>query len=314
MAALAAREITCGFMRSTPRCERWPPRGSPICRKCPGKVEVVLGDARLSLEREPPQHFDLLVLDAFSSDAIPVHLLTKEAFELYERHLKTNGVIAVHISNHYLDLEPVVVNLARHFGYSWPSIEYEETESRRVVGLLLDLGAAVAQRADHQLPRHPRRRQHRQHQRHHESRSGRTTSPACSRSFAKGARTMTTPLPSSPNPFLDSQVSSRAPLPGRSPPSPALIVFLLCLVVGLPAVGWRTIRRKEIAQARAQSVAMAQVAAVEMQFSQSCQRRKCWGCWPGNTEGQFLTSRRWRRTCSPPTRPCFAGTATRWGG
>ena len=59
--------------------------------------------------REPPQHFDLLVLDAFSSDAIPVHLLTKEAFEVYERHLNTNGVIAVHISNHYLDLEPVVV-------------------------------------------------------------------------------------------------------------------------------------------------------------------------------------------------------------
>ena len=96
--------------------------------KCPGKVEVAPGDARLSLEREPPQHFDLLVLDAFSSDAIPVHLLTKEAFEVYERHLNTNGIIAVHISNHYLDLEPVVVNLARHFGYKLASIDYEETD------------------------------------------------------------------------------------------------------------------------------------------------------------------------------------------
>ena len=96
---------------------------------CKGKAEVALGDARLTLEREPPQHFDLLVLDAFSSDAIPVHLLTKEAFELYERHLNTNGIIAVHISNHYLDLEPVVVNLARHFGYKLAAIDYDDTEN-----------------------------------------------------------------------------------------------------------------------------------------------------------------------------------------
>jgi hypothetical protein len=96
--------------------------------KCPGKVEVARGDARLSLERELPQHLDLLVLDAFSGDAIPVHLLTKEAFEVYQRHLNTNGIIAVHISNHYLDLEPVVVNLARHFGYKLASIDYEESD------------------------------------------------------------------------------------------------------------------------------------------------------------------------------------------
>ncbi|MCX6922251.1 MAG: fused MFS/spermidine synthase [Verrucomicrobia bacterium] len=96
--------------------------------KCPGNVEVARGDARLSMENEPPQHFDLLVLDAFSSDAIPVHLLTKEAFEVYERHLNTNGVIAVHISNHYLNLQPVVVNLARHFGYKLASIDFVEND------------------------------------------------------------------------------------------------------------------------------------------------------------------------------------------
>jgi len=95
---------------------------------CPGKVEVALGDARLSMEREPSQQFDLLALDAFSSDAIPVHLLTREAFAVYSRHLKTNGVIAVHISNHYLNLEPVVVNLARHFGYKLAVIDYDEDE------------------------------------------------------------------------------------------------------------------------------------------------------------------------------------------
>jgi spermidine synthase len=96
--------------------------------KCPGNVEVAPGDARLSMEGEAPQHLDLLVLDAFSGDAIPVHLLTKEAFEVYQRHLNTNAVIAVHISNHYLDLEPVVVNLARHFGYKLASIDYEESD------------------------------------------------------------------------------------------------------------------------------------------------------------------------------------------
>jgi SAM-dependent methyltransferase len=84
------------------------------------KVDVVLGDARLSMERElanhQPQQFDVLALDAFSSDAIPVHLLTIEAFQIYLQHLKPDGVIAVHTSNRYLDLEPVVQNAARHLG------------------------------------------------------------------------------------------------------------------------------------------------------------------------------------------------------
>lgn len=94
----------------------------------PANVEIAMGDARLSLERESPQQFDLLALDAFSSDSIPVHLLTREAFELYNRHLKSGGVIAVHISNRYLDLEPVVANLARHFQYELAIINYEEDE------------------------------------------------------------------------------------------------------------------------------------------------------------------------------------------
>jgi spermidine synthase len=79
------------------------------------RTEVVLGDARLSLEAEPPQSFDILVLDAFTSDAIPVHLLTREAMQLYLRHLKSDGLLAVHTSNRHLDLRPVVENLARHF-------------------------------------------------------------------------------------------------------------------------------------------------------------------------------------------------------
>jgi spermidine synthase len=79
-------------------------------------VSIVPGDARLSLERQPRQGFDLLAVDAFSGDAIPVHLLTREAFELYFRHLRPGGVLAVHISNNYLDLEPVVARAAESLG------------------------------------------------------------------------------------------------------------------------------------------------------------------------------------------------------
>jgi hypothetical protein len=91
-----------------------------------GKREVVLGDARLTLEREPLQRYDVLVLDAFSSDAIPVHLLTLEAFRLYRRHLASpRSVLAVHISNRHLDLEPAVRALARASGFHGLSVGEE---------------------------------------------------------------------------------------------------------------------------------------------------------------------------------------------
>jgi hypothetical protein len=77
------------------------------------KVEVILGDGRLSLERESPQKFDLLVLDAFSGDSIPAHLLTREAMEIYRKLMAPGGVIAVHITNSYLYLAPVVRGLAK---------------------------------------------------------------------------------------------------------------------------------------------------------------------------------------------------------
>lgn len=94
---------------------------------CLGRVEFTLGDARLSLEQAPAQNFDLLALDAFGSDAVPVHLLTTEAFAVYDRHLKTNGVIAVHISNKWLDLEPVLVNVARHFAFKLVIVDHVPT-------------------------------------------------------------------------------------------------------------------------------------------------------------------------------------------
>ncbi len=85
-------------------------------RSTPARVDVVLGDARLNLEREAPNGFDVLVVDAFSGDAIPVHLITREALRAYRRHMKPDGVIAFHVSNRYLSLAPVVRKLAEDQG------------------------------------------------------------------------------------------------------------------------------------------------------------------------------------------------------
>ena len=79
-------------------------------------VELALGDARLNLEREAPQAFDVLAVDAFSSDAIPVHLITKEALGAYLRHMKPDGIVAFHVSNRFLSLVPVVARLAKEHG------------------------------------------------------------------------------------------------------------------------------------------------------------------------------------------------------
>ena len=85
-------------------------------RDCAPAALVVLGDARLSLERVPDHAYDVLVLDAFSSDAIPVHLMTTEAVALYFRKLATNGLLALHISNRYLDLAPVIAAVVQSRG------------------------------------------------------------------------------------------------------------------------------------------------------------------------------------------------------
>jgi spermidine synthase len=76
----------------------------------------VLGDGRLMLEREPPQQFDLLAMDAFSGDSIPTHLLTLEAMKIYFGHMKSDGILAVHITNQYLDLQPVMAAIGQHYG------------------------------------------------------------------------------------------------------------------------------------------------------------------------------------------------------
>ncbi len=100
-------------------------------RNTPAQLEFVLGDARLSLERElkahTPQRFDVLAIDAFSSDAIPVHLITREAVRLYMQHLAPGGILAVHVSNRFLDLKPVLAQIAQteHLEVGWVDDEPE---------------------------------------------------------------------------------------------------------------------------------------------------------------------------------------------
>ena len=85
-------------------------------RDCQVRPSVVIGDARLTLAKQPDKKFGLLIIDAFSSDAIPVHMLTRQAFRQYERVVDDHGVLFVHISNQHLDLQPVVAALAGDAG------------------------------------------------------------------------------------------------------------------------------------------------------------------------------------------------------
>lgn len=96
------------------------------------KSEVILGDARLSLEKEPSQNFDVLVVDAFSGDSIPVHLLTREAFAIYFRHLKPGGILAVHVSNRYLNLVPVVKLAADYYSKEARLVDSDEDNDKDI--------------------------------------------------------------------------------------------------------------------------------------------------------------------------------------
>jgi SAM-dependent methyltransferase len=82
----------------------------------PGQVRVVLGDGRLTIQKVRPEQFDLIILDAYSSDSLPVHLLTREALQIYLQKLAPGGLLAFHISNRYLDLEPVLSALTSDAG------------------------------------------------------------------------------------------------------------------------------------------------------------------------------------------------------
>jgi len=95
-------------------------------------VEIALGDARVTLAAEPPQRYDVLIVDAFSGDAIPAHLLTVQALEVYRRHLAPGGIIAFHVSNDFVALAPVVEQLARNAGMQAVRVVDREDPAREV--------------------------------------------------------------------------------------------------------------------------------------------------------------------------------------
>jgi len=123
------------------------PRYFTYLRDCLPDARVVLGDARLSLARAG-RRYDLIVLDAYSSDAIPVHLLTREALQMYLDRLAPVGVLAFHISNQHLDLEPVLADLARDAGLAALIRGDDVTPAERARGKLASRWAVMARRPD----------------------------------------------------------------------------------------------------------------------------------------------------------------------
>jgi hypothetical protein len=104
------------FYEISPRVVEIAKREFTFLADTSAKTEVIMGDGRLSLEREPPRGYDVLGIDAFSGDSIPMHLVTREAMALYVKHIKPDGVIVFQATNRYIDLLPVVKRLAAEFG------------------------------------------------------------------------------------------------------------------------------------------------------------------------------------------------------
>ena len=114
------------------------------------EIETVLGDARLNMEREPPQAYDILVIDAFSSDSIPVHLITREAMAVYLKHMKPDGVIAFHVTNRFLKLAPVVKRISEAFDLHTVLVadEAEDSEFSKTDWVLVSRNRAFLDRED----------------------------------------------------------------------------------------------------------------------------------------------------------------------
>lgn len=113
--------------------------------QCAPQARIVLGDARLSLrDRTPPRSLDILAVDAFSSDAVPMHLLTREALAVYGRAVQRNGIVLFHISNRYLDLKPVIADLAARGGWTASMMQYVPEEEEEVLNATLSVWIALS--------------------------------------------------------------------------------------------------------------------------------------------------------------------------
>lgn len=117
---------------------------------CAPDARQILGDARLTLAHEPDQHFDFLLIDAFSSDSIPVHLMTLEALNLYFSKLAPNGLLAMHISNRHLELESILAAIAEQEGLAIRSAQFERDKTERA-RKIFPAKTVVLARTDEQL-------------------------------------------------------------------------------------------------------------------------------------------------------------------
>ena len=112
--------------------------------RCAPQARVVLGDARLSLARQPANSIDVLAVDAFSSDSVPMHLLTREALSVYGRAVQRDGIVLFHISNRYLDLKPVVADIARQGGWSSAMLQYVPEEDEEALNATISVWIALS--------------------------------------------------------------------------------------------------------------------------------------------------------------------------
>jgi spermidine synthase len=116
MVAYARQGDTFRFYEIDPQVLDLAKREFTFLTDSPATAQVVLGDGRLSLEREASQQFDVLAMGTFSGDSIPMHLLTREAIAIYLRHLKPGGVLVFQATNRFIDIGPVVAGLAQEHG------------------------------------------------------------------------------------------------------------------------------------------------------------------------------------------------------
>jgi SAM-dependent methyltransferase len=111
---------------------------------CAPQVRVVLGDARLSLARQPRNSLDILAVDAFSSDAVPMHLLTREALNVYGQAVQPDGIVLFHISNRYLDLKPVIADIAARDGWTATMLQYVPEENEELLNATISVWIALS--------------------------------------------------------------------------------------------------------------------------------------------------------------------------
>ena len=121
------------------------PKSFRFLDRCLPAAPVVIGDARLTLAGAPAGSADLLVVDAFSSDSIPMHLLTGEAFDVYRRHLRPGGLLMVHITNRFLDIEPVIAAAAAEGGWAARRFSYTPTAAQRSANAAPSIWIALSQ-------------------------------------------------------------------------------------------------------------------------------------------------------------------------